>query len=161
MSHTTVGEAATGDGYPPRMNDRTPPSVSRINHISLTVRDLEASVGWYQRVFGFQRFPGTIPHYEREETGYAVLLIDPSSGVGIGLHTNQGNQGRSFDEAVTGLDHVSFQVEDHAQLERWDEHLTAVGVQHTRIRDLTEGLVYSTVVFRDPDNIQLELICLG
>jgi hypothetical protein len=32
------------------------------------------------------------------------------------------------------------------------------GVEHTGIRDEREPFPYSTVVFRDPDNIQLELI---
>jgi len=36
-----------------------------------------------------------------------------------------------------------------------------LGIQHTGIRDEQQPLPYSTVVFRDPDNIQLEFITLG
>jgi hypothetical protein len=28
------------------------------------------------------------PHYEREDTGYGVLLVEPRSGLAIGLHTD-------------------------------------------------------------------------
>lgn len=32
------------------------------------------------------------------------------------------------------------------------------GVTHSGVNDVTEPIPYSTLVFRDPDNIQLELI---
>ncbi|MDX5962515.1 hypothetical protein SIM91_04065 [Rhodococcus opacus] len=63
-------------------------------------------MAWYQRLFGMDRVPVTFPHLDRENTGYAVLLVDPRSGAAIGLHTNEANQGEPFDEARTGLDHV-------------------------------------------------------
>jgi glyoxylase I family protein len=38
-------------------------------------------------------------------------------------------------------------------------HFSAtVGIEHTGIRDEKEPFPYSTVVFRDPDNIQLQLV---
>ena len=40
------------------------------------------------------------------------------------------------------------------------ELLDELGVPHTGIVDETEPIAYSTVVFRDPDNIQLELIAM-
>jgi glyoxylase I family protein len=139
------------------MADDAGPSLSGIHHFSATVTDLEASVAWYQRLFGMARLPVTFPHYEREETGYAVLLIDPRSGVAIGLHTNRDNAGEAFDECRTGLDHVSFGVATRDELAAWAARLDELGVEHTGIRDELEPSHYSTVVFRDPDNIQLEL----
>ena len=139
----------------------TGPAITGIHHFSPTVRDLEASVEWYQKVFGLDRVPVTFPHYEREDSGYAVLLVDPNSGLAIGLHTNKGNDGEPFDERRTGLDHIGFNVSSRAELERWADHLTAIGVDHTGIRDVTEPVAFSTLVFRDPDNIQLELFAAG
>lgn len=101
------------------------------------------------------------PHYGREETGYAVLLPEPQSGLIFGLHTNTGNRGEPFDEARTGLDHVSFGVAGREALVAWTEWLDELGVAHTGVVDETQPLPYSTVVFRDPDNIQLELIAMG
>jgi catechol 2,3-dioxygenase-like lactoylglutathione lyase family enzyme len=137
------------------------PAITGIHHFSATVRNVEASVDWYQRVFGLERVPGTFPHYQREETGYAVLVVDPRSGLFIGLHENTGNQGEQFDECRTGLDQIGFNVTDRAELEGWAEHLTAIGVEHSGIRDVKEPIAFSTVVFRDPDNIQPELFTLG
>ena len=137
------------------------PTITGIHHFSPTVRNVEASAEWYQKVFGLERVPVTFPHYEREETGYAVLLIDPNSGLAIGLHENKGNQGEQFDECRTGLDHIGFNVSNRAEMEQWVEHLTAIGVEHSGIRDVTEPMAFTTLVFRDPDNIQLELFTTG
>jgi catechol 2,3-dioxygenase-like lactoylglutathione lyase family enzyme len=139
------------------MADDAVPSLNGIHHFSATVRDIEASVTWYQRVFGMDRVPVTFPHYACEETGYAVLLIDPRSGVTIGLHTNRDNAGETFDECRTGLDHVSFGVASHDELTAWVAWLDEIGIANTGIRDEQTPFPYSTVVFRDPDNIQLEL----
>ena len=143
------------------MADDAVPSLNGIHHFSATVRDIEASVTWYQRVFGMDRVPVTFPHYACEETGYAVLLIDPRSGVAIGLHTNRDNAGETFDECRTGLDHVSFGVASHDELTAWVARLDEIGIANTGIRDEQTPFPYSTVVFRDPDNIQLELIWLS
>jgi catechol 2,3-dioxygenase-like lactoylglutathione lyase family enzyme len=138
-------------------NDAT---FSGVHHVSLTVTDLPASIEWYQRVFRTQRLDITIPHYGREETGYSVLLPEPRSGLIFGLHTNTGNRGEPFDEARTGLDHVSFGVSGRPALEAWVAWLDELGVEHTGIVDEVDPIRYSTVVFRDPDNIQLELIAM-
>ncbi|MEL7584755.1 MULTISPECIES: VOC family protein [Brevibacterium] len=143
------------------MDDQSTPPVTGLHHLSLTVTDLDRSLEWYQRVLGWERQPGTFPHYDRESTGYGVLLADPASGMIIGLHTNTANEGETFEESRTGLDHVSLQVEDRATLENWVEWLDELGIAHTGIRDLTEPFSYSTVVFRDPDNVQLEFVAVG
>lgn len=139
------------------MSEGTIPSITGIHHLSVTVRDIEASADWYQRVFRADRVPTKVPHYEREETGYGVLLVDPRSGLVIGLHTNAGNGGEQFDEARTGLDHVGFNVASSEALESWTTWLDEIGVEHSGIRTADEPFPFATVVFRDPDNIQLEL----
>lgn len=123
----------------------------------MTVRDIEPSVEWYQRVFRAERLPMTFPHYGCEDSGYGVLLLEPRSGLAIGLHTNTGNNGQPFDEAQAGLDHVGFNVASLAELEAWVGWLDELGVEHTEIRTGDVPFPYATVVFRDPDNIQLEL----
>jgi glyoxylase I family protein len=121
------------------------------------VCDIEASLAWYQRVFRAQRVPMTFPHYDREDTGYGVLLLEPNSGLAIGLHSNTGNDGERFDEARTGLDHVGFHVTGREELDAWAGWLDELGVEHSGVRTGEEPFPYATLVFRDPDNIQLEL----
>jgi catechol 2,3-dioxygenase-like lactoylglutathione lyase family enzyme len=139
----------------------TAPAFTGIHHFSITVTDLEASLAWYERVFAAQRVPMQFPHYEREDTGYGVLLIEPRSGLAFGLHTNSGNDGASFDEARTGLDHVGLNVASRDELDAWTTWLDGLGIEHSGVRTGTEPFPFATVVFRDPDNIQLELFAAG
>ena len=134
------------------------PGLTGVHHFSVTVSDVEASAGWYQQVFDMVRVPVTYAHHDREDTGYAVLLVEPTSGVVIGLHHNAANTGEPFDESRTGLDHIGYKVASREALERWADKLDRLGVEHSGPRDITEPTPFSTLVFRDPDNIQLELI---
>jgi catechol 2,3-dioxygenase-like lactoylglutathione lyase family enzyme len=140
------------------MAEEAGPGLTGINHFSATVTDLEASVAWYQRVFGMARVPVTFPHYDCEDTGYAVLLVEQRSGVAIGLHTNAANAGERFDECRTGLDHVSFGVASRDEMAAWAARLDELGIEHTGVRDEQAPFTFATLVFRDPDNIQLEFI---
>ena len=140
------------------MADDQQATISGIHHISITVSDVEASAGWYEQVFGATRIPITFAHHDCEDTGYAVLLMDPASGVAFGLHHNTGNQGESFDEARTGLDHIGLNVASREAMDAWVAKLDGLGVEHSGVRDITTPVPFSTLVFRDPDNIQLELI---
>ena len=81
--------------YGAGMSDASAATITGIHHFSPTVSDVEASASWYERVFSMTRVPITFAHHEREETGYAVLLMDPVSGLVIGLHHNEANAGRA------------------------------------------------------------------
>jgi len=140
------------------MSDASDPAITGVHHFSPTVSDVEASAGWYERVFGLIRLPMTFPHHDREETGYAVLLIEPASGFLIGLHHNEANDGEAFDESRTGLDHIGFRVPDRNNLDLWAAKLDGLGIAHSGVRDIEGPAPFSTLVFRDPDNIQLEFI---
>ena len=137
------------------------PAVTGFHHFSPTVSDVEASAQWYERVFAMTRVPVPFPHYGDESGGYAVLMMDPRSGVAVGLHHHNANPGRAFDESCTGLDHMSFAVAERADLDTWASWLDRIGVENSGVIDATDPMPYSVVVFRDPDNIQLELIHEG
>ncbi|GAA1847861.1 VOC family protein [Pseudonocardia ailaonensis] len=136
----------------------TPPPTTGINHFSPTVSDVEASAEWYVRVFGLQRLPMTFPHHGDEQGGYAVLLADPRTGLMIGLHHHEACSGERFDERRPGLDHLAWGVSAREDLDAWAAWLDENGVEHSGVTDKTEPMPYSTVVFRDPDGIQLELM---
>lgn len=140
------------------MSDTSGPTITGVHHFSPTVTDVEASAAWYEKVFSLMRLPITFPHHDLEDTGYAVLLIDPASGLTIGLHEHTANEGERFDEKRTGLDHIGFGVAARADLDAWAAKLDELGIEHSGIRDVTEPVPFATLVFRDPDNIQLELI---
>jgi len=134
-----------------------PPPTTGIHHFSPTVSDVEASAAWYARVFGLQRLPRTAPHHGDETGGYAVLLLDPRTGLLIGLHHHAAGVPGAFDERRTGLDHLAWGVAEHADLVAWAAWLDELGIAHSGVIDTTGASPYSVVVFRDPDHIQLEL----
>jgi glyoxylase I family protein len=127
------------------------PQLAPINlhHVALTVSDVDTSIAWYERVFGIA-FQMDAPH----EGGVGKLLADPEWRLIIVLHRHDANEGERFAETRTGLDHVGFSVASRADLEAWQRHLQEVGVTQSPIADTPYG---SILVFRDPDNIQLEL----
>ncbi len=79
----------------------------------------------------------------------------------VGLHTNIANDGQPFDEARTGLDHIALNVASREDLEAWTAWLDELGIEHSGVRAGDEPFAFATVVFRDPDNIQLELFAVG
>ena len=127
------------------------PRLSRIHHLALTVTDVEKSIAWYARIFGFKRI-ADYPH----EGGFGVVLVQPEANLWIVLHHHDTNQAEPFTETRTGLDHAGFEVPDRAELESWQTRLAELGVEHSPISYVGEFDV-SVLVFRDPDNIQLEL----
>ena len=126
-----------------------PVSIPNLHHIALTVTDLDASIAWYERVFGIA-YQMDGPH----EGGVGKLLADPEWRMIIVLHRHDANQRERFAETRTGLDHVGFGVPSRADLEAWQAHLQELGVVQSPIADTPYG---SILVFRDPDNIQLEM----
>ena len=139
----------------------TAPTVTGYHHFAPTVSDVEASAQWYERVFGMTRVPVAFPHHGEEKGGYAVVLTEPRSGIALGLHHHDGNPGQLFDEKRTGLDHMSFAVTGRADLEAWASWLDSLGIENSGVVDTDDPVPYSVVVFRDPDNIQLELIYMA
>jgi glyoxylase I family protein len=131
------------------------PFITGIHHIAITVTDLDASMNWYQQLFQAERWPGQLAHFGREETGFAEMLVEPHTGLLIGLHHHVANEGEKFEESRTGMDHISFQVDGRDGLLAWMDRLDELNVPHTGIRRRPNG-PYATVVIRDPDNNQLE-----
>jgi catechol 2,3-dioxygenase-like lactoylglutathione lyase family enzyme len=129
--------------------------MTTVHHVSVTVTDLGRSVPWYQEVLGLTT---VMEDTHPDGTGHVVLLGNAAFSVLVGLHVHPANEGEAFSEARTGLDHVGFGVADHAELEVWERRLAELGVSHSPIDDRPG---YSVVVFRDPDNIQLEFISMG
>jgi catechol 2,3-dioxygenase-like lactoylglutathione lyase family enzyme len=131
----------------------------RTHHVALTVSDVDASVRWYQSLFGVQ-FVTDVPH----QGGVGKVLADEARQLMIVLHSHDANDDGLFAETTTGLDHVGFLVPTRADLEAWQAHLEANGVAACPAADkpLTQSPIAdesygSVLVFRDPDNIQLEL----
>ena len=121
-----------------------------LQHVAITVSDLDASTQWYTRLFGAD------PVLDEDEEGgefhHVVYALD--GGLLFGLHTHMGRESKDrADERRTGLDHISFGLSGTSELEKWRDRLDELGIQHGGIKKAHYG---SGVSFRDPDNIALE-----
>jgi len=135
------------------------PVPAQLHHVALTVTDLDASIPWYEAVFGI-RYVMDVPH----DGGVGKLLTNEGRTLGLVLHRHDTNDGALFTETRAGLDHVGFMVPSRDDLLGWQEHLEAQGVVRADTADkpltqspVTDAPYGSVLVFRDPDNIQLEL----
>jgi catechol 2,3-dioxygenase-like lactoylglutathione lyase family enzyme len=125
------------------------PALATLHHLAITVTDMDASIAWYERVFGI-----TFQMEYDHEGGVGKLLADPEWRLVIVLHRHDANESERFSETRTGLDHVGFGVPTRADLNAWQQHLTELDVIQSPIAETPYGDI---LVFRDPDNIQLEL----
>ena len=128
----------------------TPIATGPVHHLRLTVSDVERSRAFYTEVVGFE-FVMDLPS--------GVFLSNGAVGLGLGPSPapDRSPAGDRFDEARVGLDHLSFGVAGRDDLERARQLLDDRGVEHGEITNLGEAFGLSILVFRDPDNIQLEL----
>jgi glyoxylase I family protein len=121
-----------------------------LQHIAITVADLERSTQWYSRLLGAEPVLD-----EDEESGtfhHTVFVL--GGGQLLGLHTHRGAEsGDPFDEHRTGLDHIAFALSGTAELEQWRDRLDELSIAHGGIKKAHYG---SGISFRDPDNIALE-----
>ena len=124
------------------------PRIMGFSHVELTVSDCDKAAVWWREVLGF-----TLVHKVSADTFEVRSLLHPSGiNVNVLTHTTTA-EGGAFDERRVGLDHLAFQVSDRDELQQWAAHLDALAVPNSGIIDIGYG---PTVVFRDPDNMQLE-----
>ncbi|NMH96370.1 VOC family protein [Pseudonocardia acidicola] len=131
----------------------TPPGFTGVAHLAMTVVDMEATAAWWERTFGFERLR-RVDEPEGEQRHPRILIRHPGSGLVFGIHEPHERSGDRFDPDRTGLDHIALAVTERTDLDRWSEHLDALGVEHSPARDAGYA---EFVSFTDPDGIQGEL----
>ena len=121
-----------------------------VHHFRLTVTDVERTVAFYTGLLGFKKLMDLNP---------GAFLSNGLAGLGIGPFPDPASaiKGDRFSENRVGLDHMSFAVSSRKVLEDAVRLLDARGVPHSEVRDLGEAFGILILIFRDPDNIQLEL----
>jgi catechol 2,3-dioxygenase-like lactoylglutathione lyase family enzyme len=136
---------------------------ARLHHLAITVHDFDRSMPFYEAVFGIT-FRMDVPH----EGGVGKLLTDEEWALALVLHEHEKTPPGNFSEVVIGLDHIGFEIGTREDLLQWQRHLEVHGVapSPTADRPMTQAPIaeepYGAVlVFRDPDNIQLELFAPG
>ena len=120
------------------------PTFAGVNHVALTVTDLDVSERFYTEVLGFRR---------ALDIGYGRLCMHQATGFVLALLRHPHAFGGRFSELTTGLDHLGFTAADRDELVEWQARLHGAGVEYTPIRDMPLGYHLN---FRDPDGIALE-----
>ena len=125
------------------------PTFAGLSHVSLSVRDRDASRAWYEEVLGFRMIE------ESNEDAYDEwILLHPETNVILCLQQHKANRGEAFDPTRTGGDHVGFKVRSRADLDEWERWFDKLAVDYTPTVDRSYG---SVLCFKDPDRFQLEL----
>ena len=124
------------------------PTISGIDHIALTVVDLEASLEFYESVLGL-RAVGSM-----SDGAFSRSVLELPGPTHLGLTQHHPGSGRAFDPTTPGLDHVGLACTSRTELSEWVEHLESLGIAHGGVQDAAYG---SALSFRDPDGNALEL----
>jgi glyoxylase I family protein len=121
---------------------------SGLDHVVLTVTDLERARRFYGDLLGFEI------HEEPDYLGGAYYFVVGGVEITLVRHDRTPRDDR-FSEFRVGLDHLSFVAPDESALHALADRLIAAGVETQGVETYApSGKRY--VVFRDPDHIQLE-----
>ena len=85
----------------------------------------------------------------------APQMIDDIHHLGFTQH--QDGSREAFDETRPGLDHLAFAVSSREELDSWAQHFSRAGTAFSPVASANSIPGAAVLVFRDPDNIQLEL----
>jgi glyoxylase I family protein len=127
------------------------PTIKGLTHVSLSVRDLDASLHFYRDVLGL----GTLaePYDGEVFDGREAMLLAGRLALCLQCHT--ANTGEEFDPRQSGLDHIAFAVASRDDLTAFAEHLTTVDIDHSGVKPLPGFGDF--IELRDPDGILVEL----
>ena len=125
-----------------------------VHHVKFPVSDLQRSREWYERVLGFDRVGEyAAPDGARRK----VFLRHPGLHARVGLTEHAHGSKDAFDETRVGLDHLAFGVSSREELDAWTDRLAEHEVRCSPVAPSNTIPGAAVLVFRDPDNIQLEL----
>ncbi|MEU7877413.1 VOC family protein [Microbispora bryophytorum] len=127
-------------------------------HIGLNVSDLDRSVGFYRKVFGFEvaaESGGESGGESAEEARRYAFLAQNGTLV---LTLWQQSEG-TFAAGLPGLHHLSFEVPDIDAVRRAEAVVRETGatIHHGGIVPHREGGSSGGLFFEDPDGIRLEI----
>ena len=134
-------------------------AVGSLHHMRLTVTDIERSRQFYTSMLGFQVAVESPPPGDPSEAeAFRILfggVVMVRGDLLMGLRP-MAPDGDRFDPDRVGLDHLSFSVASHAELEQAVRLFDERGVTHGSITRLP-AVGFYILSFEDPDGIQLEL----
>ncbi len=130
-----------------------------IHHLRLTVTDVQRSRQFYTSLLGFEVAVESPPPDDPSAAETFKILfggvVMVRGNLLMGLRP-MAPSGDRFDPDRVGLDHLSFSVASHDDLEQALRLLDSRGVTHGEITSLPSFGI-DVLPFEDPDGVQLEL----
>jgi len=124
-------------------------TIRAIDHVSINVKDIDASVEFYGGVLGFRRLQ-TVPM-----DGFSITYLEIPGGGRMELFDYAGrSRDVEREESEIGLRHLAFSVDDVASLEKT---LRAKGVRISLPTTDIPSLGARVMLFVDPNGVTLEL----
>lgn len=127
-------------------------TLGAMSHVCLSVRDLEASVRFYDHVLSFLG-------YSRSETRADYAEWEGPAGWFILRPARRGSAKRRHDRYGPGLHHLAWRADSREEIDHLHTLLRAMGARieaaPAAYPNYAEG--YYAVYFLDPDGIKLEL----
>ncbi|MGZ4626171.1 MAG: VOC family protein [Kineosporiaceae bacterium] len=128
---------------------RRPPTTARgIHHTALISSDVRRTVEFYQGVLGF---PLTDMFENRDYPGSTHFFFDVGNGNAVAFFDLPGLDLGPYAEVLGGLHHCAISMTPQ-QWAAAKQRLDAAGVHYEHVSG-------TSLYFRDPDGVRLELIC--
>jgi glyoxylase I family protein len=129
-----------------------------ISHIALTVRDLERSTAFYDKVFEFIGFKRAEVPESTQKAMKTRLKAWVGPGYSISIRPSKGEFAhRLHDRSAPGFNHMAFTAEDRSDIEKMYELLKKMGAT---VLDAPAEYPYApgyfAVYFTDPDGLKFE-----
>lgn len=124
------------------------PGITGIHHLKIPVTDLQRSLKWYETALGAVRQP-QFDHFLPDGTLFAHILEVPGLGYPLELRLAPG-----MARNMRGFDPIVFAVQGRGDLQKWEQFLELVGIEHSSI---LRGIIGWLLVFTDPDGLSIRL----
>jgi glyoxylase I family protein len=126
------------------------PQALGVDHVGLSVTDLDRATAFYCDVLGAQLLFGA-----HDAGSFRRVVVRLGSWM-VDINQFHANDGTAFDVTRTGLDHLGLKAPSREVLEDWARWLDANGVDRSPIREMPPPMEGAMFDFVDPDGIQLE-----
>lgn len=123
-------------------------AIDRLDHVAIRVKDMEASVKWYEQVLGLKK-------YQLEKWGdYPIFLLSGKAGIAL-FPANTEHPKLDSQSNNVKIDHFAFHLSKE-NLEKAIEHYEELGLEHT----FKDHFYYHSIYTKDLDGHTVELTSL-
>jgi catechol-2,3-dioxygenase len=121
-------------------------TLERIDHIAITVKDVESSLKWYKETLGLEQY------YEGEWNGVPVMVGKCGTCIAIFKVKGENPLPSSAGKDTSAMIHLAFRA-DRINFEEAQTQLTDKNIRF----EFSDHKISHSIYFKDPDGHQLEI----